>query len=103
MDQTTDGQPLGDELEDAWQGTDKEATRRYMKEQRRFTFISPYLFLLHLYICNFCPTENPSRTGKSLNSYGESLETREEAEVRLKASATDAKARSYQAEVSDEH
>ncbi|EJD06335.1 uncharacterized protein FOMMEDRAFT_165176 [Fomitiporia mediterranea MF3/22] len=79
VDQTTDGQPLGNELEDAYQGTDEVASRKFREEQ----------------------SGNQPGAQPALNPYGDSLETRGEAKERLTQGATDMRARTYQDEILD--
>ncbi|KAL5503744.1 hypothetical protein ACEPAH_7815 [Sanghuangporus vaninii] len=81
VDQSTEGLPLGNEVQDAVQGRDETARKVYREEQK-----------------DNQPVEGRGNAG-ALNPYGESLETREEAEAKLKAGATDARARTYQAEI----
>ncbi|KAH8119215.1 hypothetical protein DFH11DRAFT_1540069 [Phellopilus nigrolimitatus] len=71
IDQTTDGQPLGNELQDAVQGTDEPSQRQYKAEQKR--------------------------QGQGLNPYGgDSFENREDAGARIASSVADTRARKFE-------
>ncbi|THH09285.1 hypothetical protein EW145_g2134 [Phellinidium pouzarii] len=71
IDQTTDGQPLGDKLQDAKQGVDETSHKRYKADQQH--------------------------QGQGLNPYeSETFENRDEAAARLSSSITDSRARQYE-------